>query len=103
MMLVSVMGSVVGQRDEQFLGSMVTIIHDVKGDVYSVGDHQIRVRGFTYDGTGPEAFILAGTAGFSPNKRGDVVITVPHRQRRFNYSDRDIPNLRKFDGEDVLL
>jgi len=93
-----------GPEDEQvFLGNLSNIIHDIAGEVYAVGRHKLLIKGFHYDGEGPDAFLLADTVSASPNRGGRVVIPYPSEERHYAYDDPTIPILPAFNGEDVLL
>eukprot|EP00088_Acartia_fossae_P049508 TRINITY_DN5456_c0_g1_i2.p1 TRINITY_DN5456_c0_g1~~TRINITY_DN5456_c0_g1_i2.p1 ORF type:complete len:198 (-),score=1.66 TRINITY_DN5456_c0_g1_i2:12-605(-) len=92
-----------GSEDPVFLGSFVTIIHDVQGDVYAKGPNKIEIRNLQYDGQGPDAFFLAGTQSNRPNGSGDVVLPYPFAGQHFQYEDRRIPILPSFDGQTVEL
>ena len=43
-----------------FLGRLEARHHGVDGKVYALGKRRIRIRDFTYDGAGPDAFFWAG-------------------------------------------
>jgi len=64
----------------------------------------ILIKGFTYDGEGPDTFFLAGTSG-RPSSNGEVVLPWPANGKSYSYQDRNIPLIkRSFDGsEDVVL
>jgi len=86
------------------LGALTGIQHDVAGDVYARGDSQLVLQNFVYDGTGPDAFIIAGTKGAGPSgENADVVLSVPFQGQHFNYEDKRIPILKRFRGETVVL
>jgi len=85
------------------LGSFRNIFHDIAGDAYAVDSNTILIKGFTYDGEGPDTFFLAGTSG-KPNSRGEYVLPWPADGQVYGYND-DIPLIkRSFDGsEDLTL
>jgi len=81
----------------------VNVLYDIKGDVYAVGNSQIRIVGLNYKGGGPDAFLLAGRTDSSPSHRGDIVLPIPFRGVHFAYDDPSIPILRKVQEEDFLF
>ncbi|XP_067138701.1 protein Skeletor, isoforms B/C-like [Centruroides vittatus] len=54
------------------IGKFNTHFHDVTGDVYAVDDKRIFVKGFTYDGAGPDAFFWAGKTS-RPDATGFII------------------------------
>jgi len=56
-----------------FLGRMVTLDHDVTGDVYAVDNITIHIRGFSYDGEAPDAYFFAGNRTPKPTNRGFII------------------------------
>jgi len=86
------------------IGSFKNIFHDIGGEAYALDSQTILIKGFTYDGEGPDAFFLAGTSGKPSRASGNVVLPYPYEGKHFSYSDRNIPLLlRPFGGEDVVL
>eukprot|EP00090_Calanus_glacialis_P036161 TRINITY_DN6168_c0_g1_i1.p1 TRINITY_DN6168_c0_g1~~TRINITY_DN6168_c0_g1_i1.p1 ORF type:complete len:216 (-),score=41.82 TRINITY_DN6168_c0_g1_i1:55-702(-) len=86
------------------IGSFKNIFHDIGGEAYALDSQTILIKGFTYDGEGPDAFFLAGTTGKPSRANGDVVLPYPFEGKHFTYSDRNIPLLlRSFDGEEIVL
>ena len=64
------------------------------------------IKGFTYDGNGPEAIFLAGKSGQQPSDEGDItVLPWPADGEEYGYNDGDLPLIqRSFDGsEDLFL
>lgn len=86
------------------IGDFVDIWHDIGGRAYAVDAQTVLIKGFTYDGEGPDTFFLAGTGG-RPSAAGDLVLPWPADGKQYQYSDRDIPLItRSFDGsEDLTL
>ena len=60
---------------DKLLGAFKNNFHDIAGDIYSKGDNQLVIEGFTYDGQGPDAFFWVGTKGKEPSSDG---IILPH-------------------------
>ena len=87
------------------IGTFKNIFHGIGGEAIALDSKTILIKGFTYDGEGPDAFFLAGTSGKPSRANGDVVLPFPFEGKHFSYSDRNIPLLlRSFDGgEDVVL
>merc|ERR1711971_1311850 len=85
------------------IGSFVNIWHGIAGEVFALDDETILIEDFTYDGEGPDAFFLAGTTG-RPSKNGQVVLPFPDEEKTFGYTDKDIPILGRFTGDqDIVL
>jgi hypothetical protein len=57
---------------EIFLGSLSTIAHQVRGDVYLLGERVLEIRGFSYDGTAPAAYFWVDTRS-TPSNNGLVL------------------------------
>jgi len=93
--------------EEVYLGKFVNLFHGIGGQVFKISDNQIKIKGFTYDGEGPDAFFLAGESGSRPNARkanDDIVLPYPFENQHFKYLDKNIPILGEFDGSsDVVL
>ena len=85
------------------LGSFKNFFHDISGDVYQVDSKTVLIKGFTYDGEGPDTFFLAGSSG-RPSSSGQWVLPWPADGQVYSYND-DIPLItRSFDGsEDITL
>ena len=60
------------------IGSFKNFYHNIGGDVYALDSNNILIKGFTYDGEGPDAFFLAGTSGKPSRLHGDVVLPYPY-------------------------
>jgi len=85
------------------LGTFRNIFHDISGEAFAVDSETILIKGFTYDGEGPDTFFLAGSSG-KPSRSGEWVLPWPADGKRYSYND-DIPLIkRSFDGsEDITL
>ena len=44
------------------IGSFVNLHHQVTGDILAMDSHTLVLRNFTYDGTAPDAFFIAGSS-----------------------------------------
>ena len=86
------------------IGDFVNLAHDIGGEAVAVDSKTVLIKGFTYDGEGPDTFFLAGTSG-RPSSRGEVVLPWPANGKTYGYGDRNIPLIkRSFDGsEDLVL
>ena len=60
---------------DKLLGAFKNNFHDIAGNIYSKGDNQLVIEGFTYDGQGPDAFFWVGTKSKEPSSDG---IILPH-------------------------
>ena len=97
--------NVQGTTSEKKIGNFVNIFHDIAGEVFATDSRTVLIKGFTYDGEGPDTFFLAGSSG-RPSGAGDVtVIPWPANGEQYSYNDRNIPLIkRSFDGsEDLVL
>lgn len=54
------------------LGRLNSHHHDASGDVYAVDESTIFIKGFTYDGTGPDAYFWAGNTQ-RPDPSGFII------------------------------
>ena len=50
------------------------------------------IKGFTYDGEGPDTFFLAGTGG-RPSAAGDLVLPWPADGKQYQYRWQQLPLL----------
>merc|ERR1712212_233245 len=62
------------------IGMFTNIFHDIAGTAYALNSTTILIKGFNYDGEGPDAFFLGGTHG-RPSKSGEVVMPYPFEGR----------------------
>merc|ERR1719430_766385 len=104
LLLLMLQSTVIAQAEsEKKIGEFINIFHDIAGTAYAVDDHTILIKGFTYDGQGPDAFFLAGTSGL-PSSRGEAVLPYPFQGKHFSYQDKEIPILGQFTGDsDISL
>lgn len=56
----------------KLIGSLKNYAHGIKGDVYAVDDTTIFIKGFCYDGTGPDAYFWVGNSS-TPTPQGYIV------------------------------
>ena len=77
--------------------------HGIGGTVYAVDEKTLLIKGFTYDGAGPDAFFWAGTQG-SPSGIG-TILPYPFKGKFFEYEDQSAPILNgRFSGDkDIKL
>ena len=47
-------------------------MHDVSGDAYAVDESTIFIKGFNYDGQGPDAYFWAGSSS-KPDISGFII------------------------------
>ena len=55
-----------------------------------------RIKGFEYDGAGPDAFFWAGTSG-APSSVG-IILPFPFDGKFYDYEDKSAPVLGRFEG-----
>ncbi|XP_035215344.1 protein Skeletor, isoforms D/E-like [Stegodyphus dumicola] len=75
------------------IGKFSTHLHDVRGEVYAVDEKTLFIKGFTYDGKGPDAIFWAGSS-IRPDNTGFIV---PRHNATFEEP------LASFNNEDVIL
>ena len=86
------------------IGSFINLYHDVSGDLFVLDSHSLIIRNFTYDGTAPDAFFMAGVTGEAPHAAPDAVLSFPFNGEHYDYQDERLPRLEMFEGEqDVVL
>jgi len=84
------------------VGQLSNYMHNIGGTVY-IDKNKIYIQGFTYDGTGPDAFFFVGESG-TPNRKGTIV-PYPDTGVCYDYDDDSAPLLTEaYDGtKDVVL
>jgi len=90
---------------DKLLGAFKNNFHDIAGNIYSKGDNQLVIEGFTYDGLGPDAFFWVGTKGKEPSTDG-IILPHPFEGKFYDNGDRSAPILsQSFDGSqnDLVL
>merc|ERR1712152_125548 len=65
------------------LGTFRNIFHDISGEAFAVDSETILIKGFTYDGEGPDTFFLAGSSG-KPSRSGEWVLPWPADGKRYS-------------------
>jgi hypothetical protein len=84
------------------IGELSNKMHNIGGTVYVLNNNKIFIKGFTYDGTGPDAFFLVGESG-TPNRVG-TILSYPDNGKCYEYNDQSVPLLTQaFDGNDITL
>jgi len=82
------------------VADITTKAHGVAGTLYAKDAKHLVIKGFTYDGAGPDAFFWVGTDG-SPGRHGAVVLPYPFTGKFYEYEDPDTPKLEpgtSYDG-----
>lgn len=54
------------------IGKLVEFAHGIRGTAYAVDDTTLFVRGFAYDGTGPDAYFWVGNSP-RPSPEGYII------------------------------
>ncbi|XP_018572684.1 protein Skeletor, isoforms B/C isoform X1 [Anoplophora glabripennis] len=78
------------------IGPLLEFAHGIKGTAYAVDESTIFIKGFSYDGTGPDAFFWIGNSP-RPSPEG-IIIPYPE-----DYIGRDPPELRAYNNTDIIL
>ncbi|RZB39621.1 Skeletor, isoforms B/C [Asbolus verrucosus] len=89
-----------GKHPEPYYGRLIgplqEFAHGIKGTVYAVDESTIFIKGFSYDGTGPDAFFWIGNSP-RPSPEG-IIIPYPE-----DYVGRDPPVLRAYNNTNIIL
>lgn len=97
--LVSLLG-VRAKNEEPYygrrIGPLQEFAHGIKGIAYAVDENTIFIKGFSYDGTGPDAFFWVGNSP-RPSPEGYII---PYPEE---YVGRDPPVLMAYNNTDVIL
>ncbi|XP_052749030.1 protein Skeletor, isoforms B/C [Galleria mellonella] len=80
----------------RLIGRLTMYAHGIRGTVYAVDESTVFVRGFAYDGTGPDAYFWVGDTP-QPSPEGTLV---PYPE---DYNSRDPPILKAHTNSDILL
>ncbi|XP_013165632.1 PREDICTED: protein Skeletor, isoforms B/C isoform X2 [Papilio xuthus] len=80
----------------RLIGRLTQYAHGIRGTVYAVDESTVFVRGFAYDGTGPDAYFWVGDTP-QPSPEGTLV---PYPE---DYASRDPPVLTAHTNSDILL
>ncbi|KAJ9588686.1 hypothetical protein L9F63_018018, partial [Diploptera punctata] len=56
----------------KLIGSLQEYAHKIKGTAYAVDESTIFIKGFNYDGTGPDAFFWVGNTA-RPSPEGHII------------------------------
>lgn len=54
------------------IGRFDTHHHDASGEVYAIDESSLFIRGFSYDGTGPDAYFWSGSSS-RPDASGFII------------------------------
>jgi len=86
------------------IGDFKNLHHGIGGTVYKKDDHSLLIKGFTYDGRGPDAFFWAGTEGV-PSASNGTILPYPFEAVFYESSDQNAPILQgRFNGnKDIEL
>jgi len=80
--------------------------HGISGEVFVKDEKTLVIKGFSYDGTGPDAFFWAGKSGKPDalNTADTVIITYPSDGKSYSYEDENVPILKRaFTNEEIEL
>ncbi|XP_028028107.1 protein Skeletor, isoforms B/C isoform X2 [Bombyx mandarina] len=98
--LLLAVGVVTSRRPEPYYGRLIGHLtqyaHGIRGTVYAVDESTVFIKGFAYDGTGPDAYFWVGDSP-QPSPEGTLV---PYPE---DYSSRDPPILSAHSNTDILL
>ncbi|KAG5670982.1 hypothetical protein PVAND_001209 [Polypedilum vanderplanki] len=80
----------------RYIGTFTEFAHGIKGTVYAVDESTLFVKGFAYDGTGPDAFFWVGSSP-RPSPEGYII---PYPEE---FSGREPPILQAHNNTDIIL
>ncbi|XP_015597232.1 protein Skeletor, isoforms B/C isoform X2 [Cephus cinctus] len=80
----------------KLIGNLRVYAHGIKGTVYAVDENTIFIKGFCYDGTGPDAYFWVGSTT-QPTPDGFIV---PYPD---NGTTQQPAVLRDYDHKDIIL
>ncbi|KAK4875132.1 hypothetical protein RN001_011554 [Aquatica leii] len=80
----------------RFIGQLQEFAHGIKGAVYAVDESTIFIKGFSYDGTGPDAFFWVGNSP-RPSPEGHII---PYPE---DYVGREPPVLGAHNNTNIIL
>ncbi|XP_059489504.1 protein Skeletor, isoforms B/C [Neocloeon triangulifer] len=80
----------------RLVGEFKEYAHGIKGTVYVVDESTLFIKGFAYDGTGPDAFFWVGNQT-RPSPEGEIV---PYPK---DYKGREPPILPAISNADIIL
>lgn len=84
------------------VGDFQNYAHGINGQVFMKDQKTLVIKGFTYDGAGPDAFFWAGTSQ-APSSVG-TILPYPFEGKFYEYEDQSAPILSKrFNGEEIVL
>lgn len=82
-------------------GEFRNYAHGIGGQVYVKDESTLVIKGFTYDGAGPDAFFWTGTSG-SPSSVG-TILPYPFKGKFYDYDDNSAPILTgRFSGDQEI-
>jgi len=83
-------------------GDFQNYAHGIGGQVFLKDEKTLVIKGFTYDGAGPDAFFWAGTSE-RPTSVG-TILPHPFEGKFYDYEDSSAPILdKRFNGEEIVL
>ena len=82
-------------------GAFQNYAHGIGGEVFIRDEKTLVIKGFTYDGSGPDTFFWAGTSQ-APTSEG-TILPYPFEGEFYAYEDQSAPILsRGFFGEEIM-
>ena len=73
----------------------------IEGEVFVKDEKTLLIKGFTYDGAGPDAYFLVGNSGV-PSEPA-TLLPYPFEGKFYDYFDSSAPILdRSFNGEEIM-
>merc|ERR1711881_251492 len=79
------------------IGDFQNYHHGIGGEVFMKDEKTLVIKGFTYDGSGPDAFFWTGTEGKASSK--GTILPYPFTGKFYHYEDQSAPILgERYDG-----
>jgi len=105
---LSILLASVASEDESLvkLGDFENHAHGISGKVFVKDEKTLIIKGFSYDGTAPDAFFWAGKSDKpdTVDPADAEIITFPSDGKSYSYKDQNVPILnRAFKNEDIEL
>ena len=83
------------------VGDFQNYAHGINGEVFLKDKNTLLIKGFTYDGAGPDAYFLVGNSRV-PSEAG-TLLPYPFEGKFYDYDDTSAPILdRSFNGEEIM-
>ena len=83
------------------VGDFKNHYHDIAGEVFIKDEKTLVIKGFGYDGTGPDSFFLAGTS--EKISSDGIILPYPFQDKFYDYEDKKVPLLERSFSEEKIV